>query len=149
MSVGVAGDCLPALRLQIRGDALSVRQALATVSAALDRQAVVADDRANAELVLAEVLNNVVEHAYRDRGEGEIELTLKLGAGDLTCAVTDGGLPLPGGRLPTAGPEPRPDDLPEGGFGWTLIMALCQDLDYRRSGGRNRLSFTIPAARRA
>jgi serine/threonine-protein kinase RsbW len=47
---------------------------------------------------------------------------------------------LPEGRLIA-----RADvsNLPEGGFGWFLIRALSRDLDYRRVGGRNLLSFRL------
>ncbi|WP_245605407.1 ATP-binding protein [Roseicyclus elongatus] len=36
-------------------------------------------------------------------------------------------------------------DLPEGGFGWLLIHQISTALTYRRDGGENRLSLTLPA----
>ena len=52
--------------------------------------------------------------------------------------------PLPGLRLPegTAPPAVTPrESLPEGGFGWFLIRALTERLDYARADGENRLTL--------
>jgi len=99
------------------------------------------------ELVLAEVLNNVVEHAYRDSGEGLIELAVSVHGGSIHCTVADHGEPMPGGALPPARRHcPKAlalQDLPEGSFGWALIRDLTTGLDYRRDQGMNRLSFRI------
>jgi serine/threonine-protein kinase RsbW len=103
------------------------------------------DDRGTAELLLAEALNNVVEHAYA-RWSGEIEVRLGRGSGHVDVCIIDQGLPMPdvtppAGHLPTIG---APEDLPEGGFGWFLIRSLAEDLSYRRIANRNELSFRIP-----
>ena len=110
-------------------------------------QTVQEDDlRGTAEIVLAEVLNNIVEHAYADQG-GDITLRLVRHDGALHCTVTDTGAPMPGLCLPEGRFQPLDDlaDLPEGGFGWFLIRSLTQGLAYRRSKGINRLSFQLPA----
>lgn len=99
------------------------------------------------ELVLAEVLNNVVEHAYGDSGQGMIGLSVTVRDHRINCEVADRGAPMPDGRLP----PPRrhnPDalglqELPEGGFGWGLIHDMTTGLKYRREHGTNRLCFRI------
>lgn len=101
------------------------------------------------ELVVAEVLNNIVEHAYQDRAGGEIHLRLQFEADRLKVAFTDFGLPMPGGTLPDFDPAPldvATDDLPEGGFGWFLIRSLSEQLAYRHEGDSNLLTLTIPLA---
>ncbi|MBK8438418.1 MAG: ATP-binding protein [Rhodobacter sp.] len=103
------------------------------------------DDRSTAEIVLAEVLNNIVEHAYA-AGTGPIRLSLALGEGVLNCRIEDEGAAMPGETLP-AGRLPNPADLPEGGFGWHLIRTLGHQLSYRRSGSTNQLRFSLPAER--
>ncbi|MDH2326634.1 ATP-binding protein [Cereibacter sp. SYSU M97828] len=100
-------------------------------------------ERNTAQIVLAEVLNNIVEHAYAEQGGG-IDLLLWVEAGGLRCVVTDRGAPMPSGRLPK-GRSPHPGDLPQGGFGWFLIRSLARDLRYRRAEGRNELSFCLPS----
>lgn len=110
------------------------------------------DSRASAELVLAEVLNNIAEHAYTD-GRGPVSLSLVRAGNGIACLVVDQGAAMPGGTLPGGAmpdaslplsPDLALEDLPEGGFGWHLIRSLTQDLAYRRTGGCNRLSFTLP-----
>ncbi len=96
------------------------------------------------ELVLAEALNNVVEHAYASYA-GQIEVEVRRGPGQLRFHIADKGLPMPGaeppkGHLPAVGAF---EDLREGGFGWFLIRSLSQDLIYRREGERNLLSFCV------
>ncbi len=57
-----------------------------------------------------------------------------------------GGQP-PAGHLPrVAAPPPGGGvgDLPEGGFGWSLIRTLTTDLSYSRQAGRNELHVVIP-----
>lgn len=99
------------------------------------------------ELVVAEVLNNIVEHAYQNRTDGEILLRLKFEPGQLRVAFTDFGLPMPDGTLPEGSPaslDVAPEDLPEGGFGWFLIRSLSDQLEYRHDGASNQLTLTIP-----
>jgi serine/threonine-protein kinase RsbW len=128
-------------QLVIAADPLSVRDGLACLTAAAPVANLPADHRATTELVLAEVLNNVAEHAY-PLGGGTVAVSLRLTGIGLSCLVADTGLPMPDGTLPK-GFLPRVD-LPEGGFGWHLIRSLTQNLHYARSDGQNRLSFVIP-----
>ncbi|MCE6952495.1 ATP-binding protein [Cereibacter sphaeroides] len=131
-------------RISIDSEPMAVRAALAQLLDSLILRSLPVEDRDAAEIVLAEVLNNVVEHAYLS-GRGEIEVALQLSRGRLTCEITDSGAPMPDQRLPEGGvPEPLPGEpLPEGGFGWSMIRALAKDLEYRRSDGLNRLSFRL------
>lgn len=133
------------VRFRLQADAGSVRDGMKRIFAAEPLLSMSDDDRGNAEIVLAEVLNNVVEHAHA-AGSGPILLVLSLGEGFLHCRVEDEGTPMPGGELPGGHPL-DPADLPEGGFGWHLIRLLCHDLRYERIGGRNCLGFSLPAGR--
>ncbi len=106
------------------------------------------------ELVLAEVLNNVVEHAYGNRGDGWIELCATMLDNGFAFEVVDEGAEMPEQELPRGDPRLLGGDLnalPEGGFGWFLIRDLAQDLSYERRNERNYLAFricrNIPAAR--
>jgi serine/threonine-protein kinase RsbW len=103
-----------------------------------------ADTRETAELVLAEVLNNVAEHAYGGR-RGQVWLRLRLSERGIVCRVADRGTGMPHGRLPDpAAQGPDPADLPQGGFGWPLIRMLTRGLRYRRVAGCNVVVFTVP-----
>lgn len=160
-----AGDAIPGpepeaepppscaiLRLELHADPQSVRAALCEVLAWL--AGTVDEDAAGTlQLVLAEVLNNIVEHAYGGEG-GRIGLQLRKVPGGLACRILDEGRAMPDGNLPAPPPadlgalDTDPDfaDLPEGGFGWMMIRDLARGLQYRRDGGCNVLQFHVPLA---
>ncbi len=102
------------------------------------------DSRGSVEIVLAEVLNNICEHAYAE-DSGRIELTISLHDGFVFVQTVDSGLPMPGGELPSGklAAAGTTEEVPEGGFGWFLIRSMTQDLTYLREGERNLLSFCI------
>jgi serine/threonine-protein kinase RsbW len=133
-------------RIIIPSDPLAVREALRALFDTLLLRSLPEAERGTAEIVLAEALNNIVEHAY-STDRGEIELTLRLSHSELACRITDSGAPMPAGQLPEGALKPLvpPDDLPEGGFGWFLIRTLARDLHYRRINGQNQLSFCLNA----
>ncbi|MCU0826772.1 MAG: ATP-binding protein [Tabrizicola sp.] len=127
--------------LVLRADPLSVRSALQSITSVPPVSQLTHDQRATVELVLAEVLNNVAEHAYAEVA-GHVAVTIVLVPGGMACEVVDEGGAMPGGTLPEG---QLPDDaLAEGGFGWHLIRTLTKDLSYRRQRGTNRLNFLIP-----
>lgn len=137
----------PGYACSLVADPHSVRDGLAQIVASPLLAGFGVDARCTVEIVLAEVLNNIAEHAYK--GEtGEIAVDLRLTGSGVLCLVIDEGVPMPDGSpppglLPTAGFQL--EDLPEGGFGWHLIRTLTRDLSYTRLGRQNRLSFLIPA----
>ena len=106
-----------------------------------------ANDQLNTiEIVLAEVLNNIVEHAYSQTGAGQIRITYDLSGATLTFCVRDegkgfrNGAPPSGERQDLTGPLVS---LPEGGFGWMLIRELTENLSYLRRGHENILTFSF------
>lgn len=130
--------------LTLAADPLSVRDALGRLMVCQGLADLSDEDRGTVELLLAEAMNNVVEHAYA-RWPGEIAVAIHRDAAAIAVRITDQGLPMPDatppeGRLPAM----DADDLPEGGFGWFLIRTLAQDLTYRRQGEVNELTFCIP-----
>lgn len=143
-AVGPMSADRPVIREVFPGEALVVRAALAEMLAALAPRLASAEVRGRAEIVLAEVLNNIVEHACRIHS-GPIEMQLRLGPESIEVFIADEGRPFPGGTLPRGRPlEPQEaGGLPEGGFGWTLIRSLSRDLTYRRQDGRNELRFRL------
>ena len=105
-----------------------------------------ADAMGRLELVLAEVMNNVAEHAGgAGVARGLMHLCVVMHDSGLSCAITDNGNQLPPDCLrPRSLPAMDPLDLPEGGFGWFLIQGLTQSLCYYREDHRNCLAFTVP-----
>ncbi|KAF0174561.1 MAG: putative anti-sigma regulatory factor serine/threonine protein kinase [Rhodobacteraceae bacterium] len=144
MVAPVSAPAQQSAKVIIPGDQIAVRNGLRALFDTILLRSLPEDGRSTAEIVLAEALNNIVEHAYSSH-DGEIEITLHLRQNELVCKISDTGLPMPDGKLPAGilAPLEPPADLPEGGFGWHLIRSLSKDLDYRRENGRNLLSFRL------
>lgn len=126
---------------------LNVRRALERLRSELTQRPLSRDDIGSAEVVLGEVLNNVVEHAYGPGDKGTISLSCALERRMLRFRVVDRGRALPLNRLPEGALPPIDgalEEMPEGGFGWFLVRNLANDLTYERRSGKNILAFTIP-----
>lgn len=133
-----------ALHLTFPSSPLSVRHALQSVVAALPELDI--EERGTVELVLAEALNNVAEHAYGAEDRGWISLDCRAEADGLHFRIRDEGRPMPDGAAPMGQPAPLPETLkamPEGGFGWFLIRDLSRDVHYARKGDVNELTFRM------
>ncbi|RME18362.1 MAG: ATP-binding protein [Alphaproteobacteria bacterium] len=136
----------PVLELEFASTNLAVRDALQRVHdrlLALGADAHLSD---HVQIVLGELLNNVVEHAFAESSSGRIELELFGPKPAIALCVRDNGAPMPGGKIPDGKLPEIPDDmkgLPEGGFGWNLIRTLCDCVCYRRTGGLNEISLLV------
>jgi serine/threonine-protein kinase RsbW len=141
--MALVAELLPneSLPLALIVEATDVRAGLARIMASRAAGSLAADRRATVEIVMAEVLNNIAEHAYAGQ-PGSITVTLQVTPARLTCQISDQGREMPDGKLPL-GTLPV-EAYPEGGFGWYLIRSLTTDLHYRRDNDRNLLRFAIP-----
>lgn len=138
------------LRVIFPNHPLAVRDALKSTLDGLRHLDLSEDEASTIELVLAEVMNNVVEHAFPDEREGIIELHMAYATDGLDCTVKDNGLAMPNGNPPvTCPPDPglSLDLLAEGGFGWFLIRELASDLGYAHDGTHNVLTFHLDVGR--
>lgn len=139
---------MPDICLVIASDPFAVRSAVEQVFRDLEGRGTDPDLCERAVIVLAEVLNNIVEHAYAS-GAGEITVEVSLRSGGVHCLVRDSGLAMPDLRLPAGIPAPlNPESMPEGGFGWFLIRNLAQELHYLRRAGINELQFLVVGHRK-
>ena len=122
-----------------------VRRIIQQATTALAANGMSAEQLASVEIVLAEALNNVVEHAYPEEAPGDVCLSIRQRQAGLLIEIRDSGTPMPGGRAPIGDhPIRSPDDpMPEGGFGWFLIRELVRDLIYDRRDGENFLIFRM------
>ena len=94
------------LDLSIPSEPSQVREALSDVRAYLHGQEATQALTDAVETVLAEVLNNIVEHAYLEDDHGTIHLEVHPRGGAVDCAVRDAGRALP--NLVLATPQPAP-----------------------------------------
>ncbi len=137
---------LPNISLSFSATENSVRKALETVCTSLRQHDLPPVSNGVVELVLAEICNNIVEHAYAESDVGNINLTIWSDHDGVALEIRDSGRPMPGLALPEkreADLASALADLPEGGFGWGLIRDLTHSLTYERDGSRNIVKCTI------
>lgn len=144
---------LPPITIAVQSGTWAVREALAKLMEQLGPLGLDIEEAGTVELVLAEALNNIVEHAYTDPTcPGPICIRCQHKADGLHLEIRDQGAGLPDGQMPlgnTAPCDAKWMDLPEGGFGWFLICDLAKDIHYERVGSENRLDLRLAVAVRA
>lgn len=134
------------LRVILPSTPMGVRKGLCEINAALLDAGYTTEECGTVEIVLAEVLNNVVEHAYAVPGDDLIALRIGPAQAGLTFLVEDRGREMPEGGPPLGQVADASTDLlnlPEGGFGWFIIREVARDVEYRREEGCNKMSFRI------
>ncbi|WP_147126381.1 ATP-binding protein [Shimia ponticola] len=134
------------LSIRCASDTFEVRNSLLALVEDMEDRAFLPEETGTVELVLAEVLNNIAEHAYEDKGDGRIELDMAYAPGSVSFDLRDFGKPMPEGKTPLgelANLDVPIEDLPEGGFGWFLIGELAKDMVYERLENANHLRFRM------
>ena len=127
---------------ELQAKSLNVRDTLIDLRRAVQKWSDDDGMTGNVELAAAEALNNIVEHAYCNRETGEIKLVAHIDTSSLYLTIVDAGVPMPDAQppLPRGGPLPSEiSELPEGGFGWTIIRQLCEDVHYQRLCHQNHV----------
>ena len=129
---------------------LAVREALKKILDGLGPLALDVEEAGTVELVMAEALNNIVEHAYPPGDpKGPISITCIHAHDGLHLTVVARGRGMPDGQTPlgaAANVDVDLCDMPEGGFGWFLIKDLAKEVTYARVEPENRLSLRLAVA---
>lgn len=141
---------IPDVEISITSGEFAVRDALANLLEALEPFQLDIEETGTIELVLAEAMNNIVEHAYPQVDTpGPIIVRCNRHPDGFRFQIIDRGRPMPEGVTPIGQPvDLNVDfvDLPEGGFGWFLIKDLAKDVLYRRVDDTNLLTFRLALA---
>jgi len=134
----------------INADPIAVRDAIISVMISLQQEFPPnLEGIVSTEIVLAEVLNNIVEHSYEGSNMGTIHVSVLCNDDMISIETRDYGMPMPGLTPPNPDQDELPmavEDLPEGGFGWFFIRTLSSLMEYRRSGKQNIFCVQIPLA---
>lgn len=134
------------LRYHAAANVLSVRDTLIRVERDLIESGVTRDNLSTILIVVSEVLNNIAEHGYQGVPPGGFVLRGVVRADHAVFGFHDTGSPLPehllaedeAEQLPTELPE-----LPEGGYGWSLIRTLAAKIRHRYTHRGNWLLVRI------
>ena len=138
---------LPPFRVCVESGQFAAREALNKFLDALRPLELDVEESGTIELVLAEVLNNIVEHAYPpSHPSGPIAIECAHGQDGLILKIKDEGHAMPDGKMPLgelSHLDVELEDMPEGGFGWFLITHLAKDVRYERVGRENHLDMRL------
>ncbi|MCP5074757.1 MAG: ATP-binding protein [Rhodobacteraceae bacterium] len=131
------------LNRNIKSCQSTVADLISEVNGKLKTQRFGTDRSGDICLLLAEALNNVVEHGYSYDSEGDIAVNLSATKECLQILIRDRG---PQYAIPEPQEFAEPDNcgleqLPEGGFGWGLIHMLASKVELRRKNGCNYLKI--------
>lgn len=141
---------LSPFQLKVRSSDKATREALEGLIAALAPLALDIEEISTIELVMAEALNNIVEHAYPEPdNDGPIAIGCHHKHDGLHMTIQDKGRAMPDGQAPIGMAHDLDVDLmdmPEGGFGWFLIQNLAKDVRYGRVADQNRLELRLALA---
>jgi len=134
-----------------RSHPLAVRDMLARLMTGIAGWPLSAQALQHVELVAAEALNNVIEHACNGQPDISVRATAHLDPPSLCLEVVDHGAPMPDFVLPKQARSratrshlgmPR-QALPEGGWGWMLIRDLTEAVRYERHRDGNHLHIRM------
>ena len=92
-------------------------------------------------LALDELFTNIISYGYQDNSDHLIEITITPLNNSLELCIEDDGVPF--NLIDVAGPD-LPCDIESckiGGLGIHLIKNLMDEVCYRRSKGKNRLTL--------
>ena len=133
-------------RLNLRNDNADLVRLSEFASEFTLRHKLAGEDSARLQIILDELFSNVVKYGYEGaaaegRAQGHIEVALSLEADRLIIEFVDDGCPFD----PLTSPPPDLDRPVEerliGGVGIAIVLALVDEVDYRRDGNRNRLTL--------
>ena len=141
---------IPHIHFTVQSGVYAAREASAKLMDGLAPLDLDVEEAGTVELVVAEALNNIVEHGYPDpKNGGPISIYCEHGKKGLNIKLIDKGLPMPDGKTPiglAANTDVEFMDMPEGGFGWFIIKDLAKDVVYSRVDEVNRLDLRIAIA---
>ena len=98
------------------------------------------DDANKIELAVDEACTNVIEHAYRDNDEQNIDIAIKLDYQKFTVVVTDKGRSFNFKQVEMPDMDTYLAELRVGGLGIYLMKTLMDEVDYQsKPGGKNEV----------
>lgn len=95
----------------------------------------------NIQIVVAEALNNIIEHGFSIENFGTIDIQIEVDDDSTVVELMDNGKKF---TPPNISKTPLIDstdfeNLPEGGFGWFLITEITSSFELQRHLNMNKL----------
>ena len=106
----------------------------AAAQAGLDERAIF-----HCQMAVDEACTNIVEHAYADKSQGDIHITIQVQEGVCTITLVDYGTSFDPDSIPPPRIDPDPAKMEPGGLGLHLMRELMDEVHFSFSAGENRL----------
>ena len=127
----------------LQGDVASLVSATAELEGLLSETAVSPEVVYACSLALEEVVTNIIRYAHADPGAHEIRFGARLTADHVVLEFTDDGREFDPLAAKPPDLRPPPEERPIGGLGIHLVRKLAEEIEYERTGGKNRLTIRI------
>lgn len=88
-------------------------------------------------LVLEELFTNIINYAYRDGGDHEVLLRIRIEADQLYIEIEDDGIPFNPMNAEPPGLDAEVDDREVGGLGVFFARKFADQISYERAGEKN------------
>ena len=118
----------------------------ASIGGILTQAEVAEEDIFLLQLAVSEVVNNSIEHGYRGKTDGCIDVSMKRNCSELRIDIEDNATPLPVERLKEmiryqASEIEANRNWPSRGHGLQIVLGAINSLDVARVAGRNRVTL--------
>lgn len=98
-------------------------------------------------LLVEELFTNTVVHGHGADSEAPVRLECEVVPGRIALTYEDTGPAHdPFSQVVAPDAAAAVEDRPVGGLGVLLVRAMARQVEYRRTGGRNRISLVIGVA---
>lgn len=95
------------------------------------------------QLVLEEAVVNIINYAYPDGTEGEIEVIIRIAGGKVNVILRDKGVEFDPTGAPEVDTSASAEEREIGGLGIFLIREMSEEVSYRREGDKNVMELVI------
>ena len=140
----VAWDCrgdAASIDLQLKNELEEIDRALQSFAAFCKRTQLANDVQNSVSIVLDDLLNNVINHAFEDSKEHEIEVSFRADHQRLVIEVVDDGVEFDPFLKGEPDIESNIDERGVGGLGIHMIKSIMDDYSYKRIKGRNHVTL--------
>ncbi|MCB2205995.1 ATP-binding protein [bacterium] len=125
------------IALTIRNNLPSIEEVKSAVADFAAAHGIPVALRDNLRVVLDELINNIIRHAYTDSDEHQIDVEVALRNRQLTATLRDDGIPFDPFTYQVPDTDLPLEQREVGGLGIHLVRQMMDAVSYTRSDSRN------------
>lgn len=127
------------MSMQVKNDLSEIESICRNVEEFGETHQIPPDVIFNLNLSLEEIFVNIVSYGYEDKNEHFVKISMSLVDDELIVEVEDDGRQFNPLEMPEPDLEQTLEERAVGGLGIHLVRNLMDELDYKRTDGRNIL----------